>query len=776
MATKKIQLKNSGGDLLMPRTTAENVSFDTSESPVGEGDVQSAIDAEYEGLRRVSVETTGKNVDGTTDQVFEDQIHDVRGWAVLKSGSRIGGNNTGTAGTGFHIYIFPSAPGDVWKVVGAVGSGKFEAFYKGDVTYAGCTAANCLWSASLASGTWTAPAETTKFCVVTNTANLNVTKVSKLVDGQAVSMLDKAGMKIDDWSYGYINTSALAVGDVMPKWESSSAIRCKRLKVTAGNALMLDVQASYPPVVFTDEDTVIVEKVSTLAANGVYIAPVDGYAYIMTTKSVENYVYNTPMGAIAEGASSGKTAIALANQTSSLLEDYFKQLYDDIKGNGTVGTYFLTTGENPVWATVSGYRQGWLPITNKGFLVVKTNVNYPLEVCMFTSNSTSGVSQAPTNLATGWTEVLELPAGSVTIIPIPANAHYLGWKMMGTEIASATNRPQFILDASPTNVTDEDLIMYAFNGKFDKANIDSRCTDYCALCNTAGDTENFIFFTDPHIMGGNQSWTSSNKRTFNVYMSRLLHYFNSTPTDFLINGGDWLNQGETYATAYFKLGYIDGTMRKLFGDKYFPAFGNHDTNYLKGGLDAPQSVTYQGAANIWFRPYGKSYYTFKGNKTRFFVFDTWKWAGDGMPPMIDFWYDQIEWFGRLLEQNTDEHIILVAHAYYVSAVTAATVVRHTLTYNTARMADAFNKRSSFSYNGKSYDFSAVQQGKVHCIIAGHTHEDGVLTTDPIPVMMTTNMQDGGTPTFDLCVLDYEAMKLRTVRVGTGEDRELDLAH
>lgn len=42
--------------------------------------------------------------------------------------------------------------------------------------------------------------------------------------------------------------------------------------------------------------------------------------------------------------------------------------------------------------------------------------------------------------------------------------------------------------------------------------------------------------------------------------------------------------------------------------------------------------------------------------------------------------------------------------------------------------------------------------------------------------MTTNMQDDDTPTFDLCLVDYDAMMLRTVRVGTGEDRELDLAH
>lgn len=765
MATQNIQLKDGNGNLLMPKTDAEIVTFDTTSSPVGNGDVQSAIDVQYNGLQRVSTETTGVNVDGTANKIYQDQIYDKKGWDELKSGSRIGANGARTAGSGYYIFCFPSAQGDVWKVTGAAGSGKWEGFWKGGTTSSAITAANMLASWNVASGTFTAPANTTLFAVVTNTANLSVTRVSKLVDEETITMLDKAGMIISGWSYGYINTSALSVGDTMPKWEASSTIKCKRLKVSAGNALMLDIQASYPPVVFADEDTIIVEKVSTLSANGVYVAPVDGYAYLMDTKFENNFIYNTPIGAIADGASSGKTAIKLANEASTLLVEYLKQTYTDIKGNGDVGTWYLTAGENPVWASTSGIRYAWLPVTNKGFLVIKANLNYPLEICFFTNESTTSVGQPPDNLATGWTQILELQSNSITLIPIPTDAHYMGWKMQGTDIATATNRPQFILDGSPSYVTDENLIMYAFNGKYDKIDIDTKCLDYSALCNTAGTTENFIFMTDPHLMNGNQAWSSANKRTFHVYISRLLHYFNSTPTDFVINGGDWLNQGETYATAFFKLGYIDGTMRKLFGDKYYPVFGNHDTNYLKGNLDAPQTLTQQGSANIWFRPYGKNYYTFKGYQTRFFVFNTWT----ALSSMTDIFYDQVEWYGRLLEQNNDEHIILATHAYYIENTTKAPLMTPVI-----NMSVAFNARTTYTYNGESYDFTNVAKGKVHCIIAGHTHQDTLVTTDPIPVMITTNMQAGGTPTFDLCLVDYDAMKLKTIRVGTGLDRELDL--
>lgn len=47
---------------------------------------------------------------------------------------------------------------------------------------------------------------------------------------------------------------------------------------------------------------------------------------------------------------------------------------------------------------------------------------------------------------------------------------------------------------------------------------------------------------------------------------------------FVIGGGDLYGNSDTYETACFKLGYIDGWMRRLFGDRYYPAVGNHDTN------------------------------------------------------------------------------------------------------------------------------------------------------------------------------------------------------
>ena len=54
---------------------------------------------------------------------------------------------------------------------------------------------------------------------------------------------------------------------------------------------------------------------------------------------------------------------------------------------------------------------------------------------------------------------------------------------------------------------------------------------------------------------------------------------NKTPTDFVLCGGDWLQNSDTQDEACYKLGVIDASMRKKFGNKYYPIIGNHDTNY-----------------------------------------------------------------------------------------------------------------------------------------------------------------------------------------------------
>ena len=166
-----------------------------------------------------------------------------------------------------------------------------------------------------------------------------------------------------------------------------------------------------------------------------------------------------------------------------------------------------------------------------------------------------------------------------------------------------------------------------------------------------------------------------------------------------------------------------------------------------------------------FRPYGKMYYEFVGNQTRFFVFDTeLDWNVD----MNSYKWEQIAWFAEKLLTNTSAHIVIGMHIYKQSGNITP------LAENIQALAGAFNSRGSVTLNGQTYDFTNAT-GKIACIISGHTHNDALITDGNIPVWVTCNMQNGGTPTFDVILIDYTANEMKSVRIGSGSNRTLNLA-
>lgn len=314
------------------------------------------------------------------------------------------------------------------------------------------------------------------------------------------------------------------------------------------------------------------------------------------------------------------------------------------------------------------------------------------------------------------------------------------------------------------SISEGDIQAYGFNSVYNTIDITAKCKEYSASLNNSGPGEQLIFMTDPHLLGS--SWSET---TFKAYIGLLQKYYNILPVDWLVCGGDWLTAGDTQDNACWKLGYVDATMRKLF-KHYYPLLGNHDTNY-QGVVSADDSsrgdLSHQTLVNLMFRENKNTYYEWKGNNTRFFVLD----AGiDWTPQMDSFRWEQIAWLAGLLLSNTDDHIVLLTHIYYNSGTTPAAMAD-----NLQLLAGAFNGRTSVTLNGVTYDFSNTQ-GTIHCIIAGHTHADYIIEENVnVPVWITTNMQDGNTPTFDLLLIDYTAGKMKSIRVGTGEDREMTLA-
>lgn len=281
------------------------------------------------------------------------------------------------------------------------------------------------------------------------------------------------------------------------------------------------------------------------------------------------------------------------------------------------------------------------------------------------------------------------------------------------------------------------------------------------LMHGTDEIESFTFFTDPHFLNA-----TNNETQMREYLDTLNLHHDVTPTSFVIGGGDWYGNSDSYESACFKLGYIDGWMRRLFGNRYYPAVGNHDTN--QQGQDETGGawtglLPRETVRNLWFREHGSNYYAFDGSNTKFYVLDTWKEGGD-----TEYYWEQIAWLGERLKTDNPQNSALVLHiGYYPSG---ESYVVDTLASNALALSEAFNNATAITLNGVTYDFTGCT-GTVRFALSGHIHADYATIVNGIPLIATTHMRDGDTPTFDLCLADYGANKLHLVRVGTGEDRQ-----
>jgi predicted phosphodiesterase len=255
------------------------------------------------------------------------------------------------------------------------------------------------------------------------------------------------------------------------------------------------------------------------------------------------------------------------------------------------------------------------------------------------------------------------------------------------------------------------------------------------------------------------------------YIDNIRDFFNNSPVDYVICGGDWLTEHKQ-SIAVKDLAWIDGIMNKTFQKSYYPVYGNHDNNY-QGELDNTSdrsandgALSNQQMINLWFRKYGKMYYSFMGSNTKFYVFDT---GIDWVTAMDSYKWEQVEWFAGCLLSNTDEHIALVLHIVTISGSIFGQNVTP-IADNILTVADAFNNRTSLTLNGQTYDFSE-SQGTVHVALCGHTHYDAESVINGIPVYCIRDAKSGA---FDAILIDYGNDVLHSVRVGSGVNRELSI--
>lgn len=263
--------------------------------------------------------------------------------------------------------------------------------------------------------------------------------------------------------------------------------------------------------------------------------------------------------------------------------------------------------------------------------------------------------------------------------------------------------------------------------------------------------ERFLFFSDPHPFTSMDSVEWSR----NTQLARMKDHLDVSGSEFILCGGDWLTD-HNKETGIEDLKLAERRMQEMFGDRYYPMVGNHDNN------DKVEEIPHETIVDIMFSRWGKAYYSFMGDATRFYVFDS-----DSIPhiAMDDYKREQAKWFLESLSVNDDKHIAIAIHMCQI--MDDGGPISSEQAIQLSEIANAYNSRAS--YDG--YDFRG-KTGKVHVILAGHWHADNNYVLNNIPVYIIDDAQEGN---FDMVLMDYETNELRALRVGTGNGRIIKLA-
>lgn len=280
---------------------------------------------------------------------------------------------------------------------------------------------------------------------------------------------------------------------------------------------------------------------------------------------------------------------------------------------------------------------------------------------------------------------------------------------------------------------------------------------------TSYNNDAFIFFTDSHC--------SSRDSYFYDYIAQIECYYKNSPVTFCVCGGDWLNNMDTKDEALSKLEFIDRTLNNIFPFCYFPVLGNHDTNYQgRKDLNSPMysgTLSYKEINSTIFKRFDKSYYAFNTNSAKYFVLDS---GIDWIYRIDDYRNNQINWFCENLLKNNKENLVVFLHIYQNEVD-----IVHPYSKIFMDIAIAFNNRSNIELNGDIVDFSSTF-GRIAFFMCGHLHSDFIDNTTSIPVIGTTHFKENNSPTFDLCMVDWEQCVLYTLRVGSGASRQIKLSN
>lgn len=281
---------------------------------------------------------------------------------------------------------------------------------------------------------------------------------------------------------------------------------------------------------------------------------------------------------------------------------------------------------------------------------------------------------------------------------------------------------------------------------------------FSKLLNSTGtNIETFTFFTDQHLM---LDETGDYLATLPERIGSIQKVYNSVPMNFIVSGGDWLNDDDTVDQACFKLGYVDGFMKSMFDNSYLMV-GNHDTNYQGAAQLSDNAIT-----NLWFRKQGKAYYSFDGVNSKNYVLDSG--LDIDSSTMDSYRWEQIDWLAEKLAQDDPTHATVFSHIVWYNAQHAISAFADNFT----KLIAAYNDHDTITLNSETYDFTG-KTGHVDYVLSGHLHEDYYDTINDV-LCIATDWFGGNERSFDLVLNDYDAGKVKMIRVGTGSDRTFNI--
>ena len=348
-----------------------------------------------------------------------------------------------------------------------------------------------------------------------------------------------------------------------------------------------------------------------------------------------------------------------------------------------------------------------------------------------------------------------------------------GWSVISRTITYSENEP--IRYVALTGGTAQDIIVKNIsrnirdvineqtsainrnNLQLKSFDVTEKVKEYQSKFSNGMSNESFIFFTDAHTMQHDyvDSVNKSSYQIVNNYLIDLIkNYLDNTSIDFVIDGGDWLQELDSEQDAKLRLGIVSGKCNTL--GKCYHLVGNHDTNY-----QGESTLDNETISNIMFRDFGKTYYSFNGKNTTFYCLDS---GLDGRNTLSSFDNEQIDWLCSSLIANPKENIAICMHIWWESETTKS-VFANEIT----NIINAYNNRGTYG----SHNFANVS-GKVKFVLSGHTHKDLNETLTSGTIVISSINAGYGNNSFDMIYADYSNSKLHCVRVGIGENREFDL--